>query len=212
MKKVMTILFIFFQSFCLMAQSSPDCFQLKVEKMYLTGSGYIAVELSNSCTNCWTGIEGCVYGEMKIINRLDNLVIGESNCYCLMTPPNSGVSIYLIPSSSTVLPPVSDIKLYFHCGNVCDDIEISENALSIAEINLKAQFKIYPNPASEKIYLNYTNNTQIQNIFLMDVSGQIIRTFKKEDKILDVSGVSNGVYFLNIQTKEGTISEKIIIQ
>src|SRR5690554_3566959 len=187
MKKVIILLTVCFHSFCLMAQSSPDCSQLKVEKISLTDSGYIAVELSNSCTDCWTGIEGCVYGEMKILNRLDPLdILGASNCYCLMTPPNEGVSTYLIPSSVTALPPLSDIRLYFNCGNVCEDIAISENALSISETELKSKIQLYPNPSIEEIRLDIEADLRIESIQLFDFSGKRIRAYQKNERTLDV--------------------------
>lgn len=213
MKRVITILIVFFQSVYLVAQSSPDCSQLQVENISLTDSGYIVVELSNSCTDCSTGIEGCVYGEMKIIRRSDpSDIIAASNCYCLMTPPNMGVSTYLIPSSATVLPHISEMRVYFNCGNVCKDIEVSENALHISENELKNKIKIYPNPATEKILLDLETDLLIENIQLFDFSGKRIRTYPKNEKTLDVKDIPGGIYILSISTGIRTMYQKIVIQ
>ncbi|MFT4061721.1 MAG: T9SS type A sorting domain-containing protein [Edaphocola sp.] len=83
---------------------------------------------------------------------------------------------------------------------------------SIQNPALKSHFKIYPNPTNDIIHLEYDNAINIQNIQLTDVSGKVIKTFKKNEKALNVSGVASGVYFLKIQAAEGSVREKIVVE
>jgi len=212
MKKVILILAILLKSFLADAQIYPDCSHFKVEKISVTDSGYIALELSNSCTNCLSGIDGCVYGEMKIINRFDATdIIAATDCYCLMTPPNEGISTYLIPSSLNALPPVSDMRVFFHCGEMCQDIVISGNALHTSGKLPDNSFRVYPNPISDRINLEYESAVQLQHIQLSDISGKVIRTFAGNEKVLNMEGLANGVYFLRIKTRDGILTEKVVI-
>jgi photosystem II stability/assembly factor-like uncharacterized protein len=83
---------------------------------------------------------------------------------------------------------------------------------SIENTKLKKKIKIYPNPTSEKIHLDYGNDLQIQKIQLVNISGRVAKTFGNNEKVLNVNGVSSGVYLLNIQAKGGMVSEKIVIE
>ncbi|MBS1589309.1 MAG: T9SS type A sorting domain-containing protein [Bacteroidetes bacterium] len=83
--------------------------------------------------------------------------------------------------------------------------------LGINNPALKSQFKIYPNPTNNIINLEYENSLKIQGIQLIDLSGKGIRTYSKSDRVLNVSGLPSGVYFLVIHTEQGSVYEKVIV-
>ncbi|MFH2142889.1 MAG: C10 family peptidase [Bacteroidota bacterium] len=80
-------------------------------------------------------------------------------------------------------------------------------------------FSIYPNPFSEKIYLNYylQENTDV-TISVTNLLGQIIadETFYQKEGIQKIllndiyNNFNEGVYYVNIKTPEFLISKKII--
>jgi len=82
---------------------------------------------------------------------------------------------------------------------------------SIKSVSLKDKFKIYPNPTTNQINLYCEIDLQIKAIWLTDISGRILKTFKAGEQILDVSDLLPGFYFLNIQSNEGNVSEIIAI-
>jgi len=82
---------------------------------------------------------------------------------------------------------------------------------SIKSASLKDKFKIYPNPTTNQINLYCEIDLQIKAIWLTDISGRILKTFKAGEQILDVSDLLPGFYFLNIQSNEGNVSEIIAI-
>ena len=67
--------------------------------------------------------------------------------------------------------------------------------------------KIYPNPANNKITIDAND---ILDVKLFDVLGKQITATKTND--VDVSNLNEGVYFIQVQTKQNTTTQKIIIQ
>ncbi len=82
---------------------------------------------------------------------------------------------------------------------------------SSVSTNLKTEILIYPNPASSFINISNVYNADIQ---LVDLSGKIIETKKSEtaNYRFNLTGISNGLYILQIKTKKGILRKKITIQ
>jgi hypothetical protein len=70
--------------------------------------------------------------------------------------------------------------------------------------------RIYPNPAKDKI--NIKAQSTIDSVTLFDVQGRILQTSieNSNNTTLDISGKSNGIYFLKITTADGIKVEQII--
>lgn len=73
-------------------------------------------------------------------------------------------------------------------------------------------FNIYPNPTYGLLIIENLNNTKINSISLVDLSGQIIQTFKNNQSTLDLGRMASGSYLLIIDTENGLIREKIIVK
>lgn len=67
--------------------------------------------------------------------------------------------------------------------------------------------KIYPNPTSDILYIK--SNSKINRVEVFDISGKKIITILNDNKI-DVKNFPAGSYIINIETKEGKITEKFI--
>ncbi|MGK4566131.1 T9SS type A sorting domain-containing protein [Flavobacterium sp. 3HN19-14] len=81
----------------------------------------------------------------------------------------------------------------------------------------ESNFMIYPNPAASIVNISLQNTTEnIESIRIYDVLGKTIRTVKSLDTkqtALDVSGLSKGVYMLEIMTNNKFRQvRKLIIQ
>jgi len=74
------------------------------------------------------------------------------------------------------------------------------------------KIKIYPNPAEEKIILEYDDGLSIQSVQLLDVSGKIIRTYDANFREIDIRNIMKGSYLLVIKTKNERFTEKIIVK
>lgn len=77
---------------------------------------------------------------------------------------------------------------------------------------LKKKVNIYPNPANGTVHLEYGNELQVDSIWLSDLSGRKIKIFDPRAKSLSVKPYPAGVYFLHIQSRQGLISKKIVLQ
>lgn len=74
-------------------------------------------------------------------------------------------------------------------------------------------FSIYPNPVKNELYLNSKNNIGNLEVKIFNLEGRLLRTqnieFQKQAS-LDVSMLSNGVYFLQITSQGKQITYKFI--
>lgn len=80
--------------------------------------------------------------------------------------------------------------------------------VGINENGEKEYVVVYPNPAST--LLNVGSNGEVTQVRLINTVGQVV--FDNIATQIDVSDLEGGVYFIQIATKNGTTTQKIIIQ
>ena len=85
------------------------------------------------------------------------------------------------------------------------------NALSVSEFEAKG-FLIYPNPVNN--ILTIEGKTALESIVVYDVNGRQLKTIDLEDNqlqyLLDVSVLSQGIYFIEVQSGSYKSSKKFI--
>ncbi|MDG2153155.1 MAG: T9SS-dependent M36 family metallopeptidase [Crocinitomicaceae bacterium] len=99
--------------------------------------------------------------------------------------------------------------------NGCSDTSecLILNVLEIDESINNQTISLYPNPASDVVYVNGLNSIEgIEKIELTDYNGRLIKSIFEISNTLDVRFLSDGVYFLNIIHNNGKEIFKIIIQ
>lgn len=70
----------------------------------------------------------------------------------------------------------------------------------------KTQINIFPNPASDVLYLdNNPNELNSFNYIVTDITGQTIQEGIISDRKINISNIPNGLYMLRIFNKESTI-------
>ena len=92
---------------------------------------------------------------------------------------------------------------------------LQDTCLTAVEENIFTGVNIFPNPASENIFIDFGNkNFGKAEIIFTDVLG---KTMISEKKIaigkynIDVSSLSKGSYFVRINTGEGSVTRKVVI-
>jgi hypothetical protein len=114
-------------------------------------------------------------------------------------------------------------KIYFtslDTGFICADSGIilrttngGLGSTGITEKSKLAQFiTVYPNPAKHKLHLQHPNNLTIENLYLTDMSGKIVRRFNANKTTFNVSGLSRGNYLLQLISEEGSFAKKIFLE
>ena len=73
--------------------------------------------------------------------------------------------------------------------------------------NDKLNIAVYPNPVSETLIIT-SEGVPIEKIKVYSISGQIILTSENVQNSIDVSGLSEGFYFLEIFSAEGSSIQK----
>lgn len=113
--------------------------------------------------------------------------------------PDSSISYYLTQTDSVgckaTAPP-----LYF----------IDVNPIHLDEIYGNLEIDVFPNPTSGYLKVNLGNGLDFEKIWISDLMGQIVfksSVFKNQE--IDISHLTQGFYFLNIQVDNDLFTSKI---
>jgi len=82
-------------------------------------------------------------------------------------------------------------------------------SLGIGDI-LATQITIYPNPIQDMLIIANNSTTKISTIKIYDVLGRELLISKGDIKQLDVSTLSSGILFVQIETDEGGLINKVV--
>lgn len=69
--------------------------------------------------------------------------------------------------------------------------------------NLKEKLTFHPNPANNIINISNVENIQFSKISIYNVLGKLINNVDVKKEIIDISNLSNGMYFIKITDKSG---------
>lgn len=112
------------------------------------------------------------------------------------------------------------VSPYFtgNTGTYLFDVNVTRTqSTSIDEIELSSQLLTYPNPSEALVHLELTSNDiSIQNVVLLDMQGREIQSFQIEYNVhqmdLNLEDCAKGIYTLQIQTSQGIVNRKIVLQ
>lgn len=88
-----------------------------------------------------------------------------------------------------------------------DDISVEHTMLQITDAHVD-NFKIYPNPVQE--ILNLQGVETVESYIIFDITGKQLAQANTSINQIDVSNLSNGVYWLQLNTLNGPVSKKFI--
>ena len=80
--------------------------------------------------------------------------------------------------------------------------------LSVNDSSLKDRVIVVPNPVRDIFSVYISDSFQLEKVVLFSILGDIIVSSNSTN--IDVSKLSNGIYFLQIKTDVGTITKKIV--
>lgn len=134
-----------------------------------------------------------VAGENKIIGHPDG--------------PWSDITFCNVQLGTKKIASVNDLNI----GNNVTDLKFNTCTLSAVDhVNSSNIISIYPNPASNKISIDADGNS-IEKVQLLDITGKIVLSNSGIiHKNIDISDLSNGIYFALAHTNKGIFSNKII--
>lgn len=136
--------------------------------------------------------------EITHINRINKVGIGLTSNY---------ISSGSYPNNNRDIDLVYTMKSGISCGSrlilPVKDALITENLIAI-----------YPNPTKEKLYIQTALNNYQLSVYNLLGSEAISKNNVSKNTELDVRDLVDGVYFLNIYSKEadGFITKKFVVQ
>lgn len=100
---------------------------------------------------------------------------------------------------------------------------LSDHGATIGKVNvdlatlsvdnaIASKFRVYPNPAKDVLTID-SRNINISSINVFNVLGtKVLERKELSDNQLDVSSLSNGIYFLKISAENATVTKKFIVE
>ena len=167
-----------------------------------TGYGFQIVSLSDSNNegiNTWSDLSDQM-NEVFVNERQyveQNTLISSDLIQLSWTAPESGtgpVSIYGVGNA------VNGNGSSSGDGADTSFLRITENISSSIEDISSNYFKIYPNPTTDFVNIEGSQQVLLANLF--DINGRKIKSINTQNPI-DVSGLQKGVYLLNIIMENG---------
>lgn len=91
-------------------------------------------------------------------------------------------------------------------GSVCSPDNVSEN-------NKEEKFSVYPNPANNRITI--AASSAIRNVRMFDLTGKVMNSREGVNAAslnMDVAEYPAGVYFIQIDTENGRLTQRVIVE
>lgn len=128
-----------------------------------------------------------------------------------ISPTATNLSDYLVPILPNVLFDIDD-RARFSPLTFAGAYE-SAVALSLSNVN-NSEFKIYPNPAQNDLYLANKKGEKIKSIKIYNVAGSRVMDVNinkiNPDLKINVSKLTSGMYFISIESEKGVTNKKFI--
>ena len=74
---------------------------------------------------------------------------------------------------------------------------------------LRERIQVFPNPADNFVFISKPNNIQIENVSIRNIKGQTVVS-SNDSKSIDISPLSNGIYFLELIVSGEIIVKKFV--
>jgi len=88
-------------------------------------------------------------------------------------------------------------------------LKIEENMTSSLTNTLINEFRIFPNPSSG--FINIDTDKVIKNVSIFNMQGQLIQQNKNNQSRINISELSNGIYFIKALLENNQIAQQKII-
>ncbi|RMA57117.1 T9SS type A sorting domain-containing protein [Ulvibacter antarcticus] len=107
--------------------------------------------------------------------------------------------------------PIADVAIFNNAAGCNSVPEVEAQCdLTIADVDLSKQLSVFPNPASEMLFISASEGITVKKATIYSLLGAELMV-TSEDSV-DVSNLSEGIYIIKINTNQGTITKKVLIE
>lgn len=154
-----------------------------------------------------------------ILGRVGNTLTWNMNGIDLLPSGKGYVTFQIKPKPGyvigDVIPNTAYIYFDFNPAIITNTFQTEfVNTMSISEFENQV-FMVYPNPTTNFITISGKDNSQwIESVVITDISGKTVqaKTVNMVSAIIDLSYLSNGIYFARVKSGNNTSIVKIIKQ
>lgn len=75
---------------------------------------------------------------------------------------------------------------------------------------LDARIRVYPQPASDQLYLDY-GDLSLRSVQLLQIDGKALSGVLAPQRSLSLAGIPNGVYLLKVVAESGVVMKKVLV-
>ncbi len=130
--------------------------------------------------------------------------------YIKVAAPNDvfGSPSFLLSTRTSMgdnVEPIDTLQTLFETAQSCTTLGLHDN------VKIQEEFFLYPNPVRDKLKI-HSDNLSGCTIRIINELGVILYDYKSElgKTSIDVSRLSKGVYFIQLNSKKGSFTKKII--
>jgi hypothetical protein len=127
----------------------------------------------------------------------------------------SGVITWNVNLPGVITSFGEDVNGELYITNGTSVSKLVDTSLSTLSLN-ESQVTIFPNPATNELYIKNNNNLALQNISIADLTGKVV--FNQDIQNIDsnavnITSLAKGIYLVTVETQSGlTATSKIIKQ
>ncbi|MQP24994.1 T9SS type A sorting domain-containing protein [Flavobacterium sp. LMO8] len=188
--------------------SLPYYFVDENNKLYYTGS----VRCSpTTATNCKRDF----FITKKNFDGTNDLSFSSTGTYVYDFFPNDFVSddqssVFYLHDDGKILIAGYSFNPMTTNGSGLSILRLGETNLNSSGFNFEKSISIYPNPTTNKIYIENNSQKTIKKILIFDTSGKILLEKDSFDQNIDISGFQNGIYFIQLKMDDAHFFKKIM--
>ncbi|MEW5675337.1 T9SS type A sorting domain-containing protein [Flavobacterium enshiense] len=143
--------------------------------------------------------------DFTIISGLGNLT---SSSWTAWTQRTQSLSAYDGQTIRIGIQCVSDDKYMF----MIDDFTVTAATMSSSDF-VASKLSVYPNPVNDIVNISNYGDLEINKIVFTDINGRTVKSLNLNgvsESQINISELNAGVYFMNIDTNEGSATKKIV--
>lgn len=92
-------------------------------------------------------------------------------------------------------------------------IEVDESSVGTRTIRpMLNNLNVYPNPATEQLFVTTDDDTKAKNVQIFDISGKLVLEQTLDTNHLDISSLQNGFHIIRVEQDGKVGGQKIMIQ